>query len=402
MPLSSAPRASSPRVLTVEAALCLTAGLSPDAVAAHLPSAQRERVMNEAAGSRFRGYSLHAVMDETIRAAGQHFHGNRKSDDFIRAALNADRTIQAAQGFSTVSLSNVLGNTANKAMIASYEAQAVVWKLIAAVRSHSDFKTVTRVRLDSTGAFKRVGPDGALKHVGLSDAAYTNQLATYGAIIALTRQMMFNDDLQAFLEIPRALGRMSAIRIEELVFVTLLSNPGSFFSVGNKNLLTGAGSAFGVAGLTASEAAFDNQVDSNGKPILSLPDRVLVPTTLKTNATIMFKDTTLVTTGDTQVYNADNPHAGKYQPVVSPYLNNTAIKDQDGNALAGQSATAWYQFADPAVRAAIGVAFLNGQETPTIEDAESDFSTLGRQWRAFHDVGVGMEDTNAVVKNAGA
>ncbi len=387
---------------TVEAAILITAGFSADRVGLWVASADRERVMNEAVGSRFRGYSLHAVMDETIRAAGQHFHGSRKSDDFIRAALNADRMIRASQGFTTVSLSNVLGNTANKAMNAAYEAQAVAWKLIAAVRSHSDFKAVTRVRLDSTGAFKKVGQDGELKHVGLSEGAYTNQLATFGAIIALTRQMMINDDLQAFLEIPRLLGRMSAIRIEELVFVTLLSNPGSFFSGGNGNLLTGAGSAFGVAALTASEAAFDNQVDSNGKPILTVPDRVLVPTTLKTPAAIMYKDTTLVTTTDTQLYSADNPHAGKYMPVVSPYLNNTAIKDQDGAAITGQSSTAWYQFANPAVRAAIAVAFLNGQETPTIQDAETDFSTLGRQWRAFHDFGVGMEDTTAVVKNAGA
>ncbi|VTR92810.1 Uncharacterized protein OS=Isosphaera pallida (strain ATCC 43644 / DSM 9630 / IS1B) GN=Isop_2434 PE=4 SV=1 [Gemmata massiliana] len=387
---------------TVEAAILITAGFSADRVGLWVASSDRERVMNEAVGSRFRGYSLHAVMDETIRAAGHHFHGSRKSDDFIRAALDADRMIRASQGFTTVSLSNVLGNTANKAMNAAYEAQAVAWKLIAAVRSHSDFKAVTRVRLDSTGAFKKVGQDGELKHVGLSEGAYTNQLATFGAIIALTRQMMINDDLQAFLEIPRLLGRMSALRIEELVFVTLLSNPGSFFSGGNGNLLTGAGSAFGVAALTASEAAFDNQVDSNGKPILTVPDRVLVPTTLKTPAAIMYKDTTLVTTTDTQLYSADNPHAGKYQPVVSPYLNNTAIKDQDGAAITGQSSTAWYQFANPAVRAAIAVAFLNGQETPTIQDAETDFSTLGRQWRAFHDFGVGMEDTTAVVKNAGA
>ena len=391
------------QALAVEAAVLITAGLDPKKVATWVASADRERVMNEAEGARFRGYSLHAVMDETIRAAGQHFHGNRKSNDFIRAALSADRTIRASQGFTTVSLTNVLGNTANKAMIASYEAQVTTWKLIAAVRSHSDFKAVTRVRLDSTGAFKKVGPDGELKHVGLTDAAYTNQLATYGLIIALTRQMMINDDLQAFLELPRMIGRLGALRIEELVYVTLLANVGSFFSAGNNNLLTGAGSAFGVAGVTASEAAFDNQVDSNGKPILTVPDRVLVPTTLKTPASILYKDTTLISpTSDAQIYSADNPHAGKYQPVVSPYLNVTGIKDQDGNALTGQSATAWYQLANPAVRAAIAVAFLNGQETPTIEDAESDFSTLGRQWRAYHDFGVGMEDPTAAVKNAGA
>ena len=88
--------------------------------------------------------------------------------------------------------------------------------------------------------------------------------------------------------------------------------------------------------------------------------------------------------------------------MVSPYLNNTAIRDQDGVALSGQSSTAWYQFVNPAVRAAIVVGFLNGQETPVIEDGETDFATLGHQWRAYEDFGVGMEDPTAAVKNAGA
>jgi hypothetical protein len=389
---------------TVEAALLLTAGFKQDRVAALTASADRERVMNDAGSGRFKGYSLHALMDETIRAAGHSsFHGNRKSNEFIRAYFAADRAIRASQGFTTLSLTNALANVANKAMLASYEAVAVAWKMIAAVRSHSDFKAVSRFRLDSTGAFRKVGPDGELKHIGLTDTAYSNQLATFGAIIALTRQMQINDDLGAFLEIPKMLGRMSAVRIDEAVFVLLLSSPSSFFSVGNKNLLTGTpGSTFSVDGLEAAETSFSNQVDGNGKPILTTPDRVLVPTTLKTDATIMWKNTTLTTNGDSNIYSAENPYAGKYMPVVSPYLNNTAIKDQDGAAISGQSSTAWYMFADPAVRAAIAVAFLNGQETPTIEDAETDFATLGRQWRAFHDFGVGMEDPTAANKNTGA
>jgi hypothetical protein len=389
------------QALTVEAAICLTAGISPDRLAGGLAAADRERVMNEATGSRFRGYGLHAVMDEAIRAAGQSFHGSRRTNDFIRAAFEADRTIRASQGFTTVSLSNVLGNTANKAMLAAYEAQNTTWREIAAVRSHTDFKAVSRFRMDSTGAFKKVGPDGELKHVGLTDTAYTNQLATYGAIIALTRQMMINDDLGAFLDIPRFLGRMSAVRVEEAVYVTLLSNPSSFFHANNNNLLTGAGSALDSDALTASETAFMNQVDSNGKPIMTMPDRILVGTALGVTANTLYKDTTILTDGDDLAYYA-NPNAGKYRPVVTPYLNNTAIRDQDGAAITGQSATQWYQFANPAVRAAIAVAFLNGMETPTIEDAETDFATLGRQWRAYHDFGVGMEDTTAAVKNAGA
>jgi hypothetical protein len=96
------------------------------------------------------------------------------------------------------------------------------------------------------------------------------------------------------------------------------------------------------------------------------------------------------------------PTSGKYKPFYSPYLNNTAIKDQDGAAITGQSSTLWYMLADPAVRAAIAVAFLNGQRTPTIESSQTEFDTLGMQWRAFHDFGVGMEETTAAVRSDGA
>lgn len=405
-PLVPARPAADAQVL--EAALCLAGGVRPAAVAGHLAAADRERVMNEALSARFRGFGLHALMDATIHAAGGHFVGSRKSNDFIREAIAADRTLRAAGGmqagaggFSTVSLSGILGNVANKALIEAYTAVEVVWNMIAAVRSHSDFKANTRYRLDSTGAFKKVGQDGELKHVGLSEAGYTNQLSTYGAVIALTRQMMINDDLGAFLDLPKLMGRMGALRIEEAVFVLLLSNPSSFFAAGNRNLTTGAGGAFSLASLTTLEQKFRDQVDSNAKPILVSPQLVLVPTPLKVDADTIFAEKLLIT-GENATKTARNPHAGKFKPVTSPYLNNTNVKDQDGAAITGQSATAWYMFADPNVRAAVAVAFLNGQQTPTIESADTAFDTLGMQWRAFNDFGVGMEDPAAAQKANGA
>ena len=99
---------------------------------------------------------------------------------------------------------------------------------------------------------------------------------------------------------------------------------------------------------------------------------------------------------------ADNPHKGLYRPYTSPYINNTAIKNENGAALTGQTATGWGLFADPAIRAAIAVAFLNGQRNPTLESSQTDFNTLGMQWRCFHDFGVGFEDPNAAMWSAGA
>lgn len=391
----------------IAAAICLSAGLPAKIVAEDIAATDRERVMNAAQAGDMRGYSIHALMDETIRAAGTSYHGSRKSDAFIRAAFQAERTIRASGGFSTVSLSGILSTVANKGMLASYSAVETVWQKFCAVRNHGDFKVHTRYRLDSTGAFKKVAADGELKHVGLSDASYTNQLGTFGAIIALTRQMMINDDLGAFMEIPALLGRMAALRIEEAAFVLLLSNPSSFFAAGNKNYLSGGSSALSIASLASLEKKFRDQVDSNGKPVLVSPKVLLVGSTLATDAQNIFDEKVIIASGLSAtnartVEPAKNKMYNKYAPVVSPYIDNTAIKDQDGAAITGQSSTAFYLFADPAVRAAIAVAFLNGQQTPTLESAETDFNTLGMQWRGYHDFGVGMEDPVAAALSAGA
>jgi len=47
------------------------------------------------------------------------------------------------------------------------------------------------------------------------------------------------------------------------------------------------------------------------------------------------------------------------------------------------------------------VAFLNGQESPTIETAEADFSRLGIQMRGYHDFGVALQDPKGGVKAKG-
>jgi len=258
----------------------------------------------------------------------------------------------------------------------------------------NDFKEVTRYRLTGNGVFEKVGPDGELKHAGLSEQSYTNKVETYGRMIALTRQMMINDDLGAFLQIPRIIGRMSALKREEAVFELLLSNPGTFFSAGNKNFISGADTALSIDALTKAEQLFLDQTDSEGKPILLTPAVLLVPSSLKVAAQVLMTETRVnETTSADKPKPAVNPHAGKWKPVASPYLN--------AQGLTGGSAKAWYLFANPADVAAIEIAYLRGKRTPTIESGDTDFNTLGMQWRGYFDFGVAMQDSRAAVKSKG-
>jgi len=379
----------------IEAALCISAGL-PEA---QVGKWYDERTMNAALARDLRGAGLHTILYETIRAGGEHVRPGRVDNDTIKSAFSAERRLIQASGsggssFSTITLSGILSNVANKTMLAAYTAVESVVAMFCAETDVNDFKEVTRYRLTGNGVFEKVGPDGELKHAGLSEQAYTNKVETFGRMIALTRQMMINDDLGAFLQIPRIIGRMSALKREEAVFELLLSNPATFFSSGNKNFISGATTNLGIDALTQGEQIFLDQTDTDGKPILLSPAVLLVPSALKVTAQVLMTETRLNETTTTDKGKpAANPHAGKWKPVATPYLNSQGFT--------GSSAKAWYLFANPADVAAIEIAYLRGKRTPTIESGDTDFNTLGMQWRGYFDFGVAMQDFRAAIKSKG-
>jgi len=98
------------------------------------------------------------------------------------------------------------------------------------------------------------------------------------------------------------------------------------------------------------------------------------------------------TTASTK-YPVSNPHQGKFRVEVSRYLSNSQYT--------GNSSKAWYLLADPNDLPVIEVAFLNGQESPTIETADADFNVLGVQLRGVHDFGCALQDGRAGVKSKG-
>jgi hypothetical protein len=83
-------------------------------------------------------------------------------------------------------------------------------------------------------------------------------------------------------------------------------------------------------------------------------------------------------------------HSLKDQIELDRYLAN--------DNYSGYSTKAWYLLANPNDLPVIEVAFLNGQESPTIETAEADFAVLGIRMRGYHDFGVALIDPKGGVK----
>ena len=367
---------------SLEAALCLRCGLSAD----YLEKSYGAK--NVEAGMMDMNMPMKNVLIECMKMDGipcPRSFGN----DAIRAA------------FSSVTLPGILSNVANKKLLQSYQSQPIIATKLCSTGDLNDFKEAERFRLTDVGDLLPVAPDGEIKDGGLKEEKATNQLETYGKKFCLTRKMIINDDLGAFMKVPVAMGNRAARLIDQLFFKRLLSNPNqpdgnALFHANHHNLKTGGGSVLAHAGLADAMGLFLDQVDADNQPINVEPRYLLVPTGLKHTAIELVKGTSLIIAGDTdRLRPAINVFADENLEVVSsPYLANSSYT--------GYSTTAWYLFGDPSQVDTFEIGFLNGRRTPTVEQGETDYNTLGMWFRVYFDVGVREQDFRGMVKSTGA
>jgi phage major head subunit gpT-like protein len=336
----------------------------------------------DAAHKAFRGrMGLQRLLMEGAWANG---YGGRTFDDDRDGALRA--------AFSTFRLPGILQNIANKFLLAGFMSVESAWQQIAATRPVRDFKAITSYRMTGAFEYDEVGPDGELKHGQVDEESFTNQAKTYGKMFSVTRTDLINDDLGALTSLPQRIGRGGALKLNKVFWSAFLNNA-AFFTTARANYKEGADTALSIDGLTAAELLFLEQKDAEGSPLGIVPRVLLVPPALLVRGTQLMQSTDVRDTTANTKYLTNNPHAGKFTVVYSAYLANAT--------LVGYSAKAWYLLADPADLPVIEVAFLNGQQTPTVERADADFNVLGIQFRGYFDFGVALQDYRGGVKLKG-
>lgn len=370
---------------TLEAAALMTSGLSD----ARIVKAFARGDEVAASAERLRGIGLREMIEIAAHQRGTNlgtFRGNNSG--WLRAA------------FSTAGLSGLLSNTLNKGLLEWYNAGDQGWRKIVNEVSVKDFKAYEQNYLVTSFAFEEVAPGGEIKDGSASDETFTNRARTYAVKFALDRQMLINDDLGAFMAIPKRLGQAAARTLGKRVWAAILGNANSgdgnaFFSAAHNNLITGADYALGVDGLSYARAVFAKQTDQNGDAIDVLPAFLAAPPELSAMAEMLYSATYVnETTAQNKARPNQNPNAGKVEPVISAQLSNAKNT--------GYSSTAYYLFADPNVIPAVQVAYLNGVKVPKIEQGDLDFDRLGIGFRAYFDYGVALVDYRGALKVTGA
>lgn len=365
---------------SLEAALCFAAGIRPEIIAKSFTDQQIE------AGEKMQGITLRSLIGLCAEMEGK------------SVSLTLDDS-KIAAAFSTVSLPGILGNVANKKLLQAFNAQPIIATRLCRAGDLADFKESERYRLTDVGDLEKITDGGELKHGSLSEDRAINQLATYGKMFVLTRKMIYNDDLGAFLAIPEGMGQRAARKIDQLFHARLLSNPtftdgAALFSATHGNYTTGTTGALSLDSLKAARNKFLLAKDSDGNPINVLPKFLFVPSCLDSLANELVISPTVV--GGSTATPAFNV-LSKYglEVVSSPYLQ-IGVGGQAG------SSTGWYLFGDPAQIDTFEIGYLQGRRVPVVEQGAVDFNTLGIAFRVVYDLGVREQAYQGMTFNTGA
>jgi hypothetical protein len=353
----------------IEAALLLRSGFSEDEIAAEYGKA----VLAQADLMRYRG------LQETV-------------EDLT--GLRGEAGIKAA--FSTATLPGILSSVAHKRLLKGYRSQPTAAPRLCSIGDLTDFKPSERFGLTDMGDLEPIGPDGEIKHGGLSERKAVNRLETFGKAFVITREMLVNDDLGAFLRLPEMMGARAARKVDQVFFLRLLLNPGGLFSAAHKNLLTGAASALSPDSLAAAMQLFSEQTDEDGQPLNLQPKYLLVPPSLKITAREVLHSTVYLAVGaaDKRRIPTYNALADEdLEIVVSPWLSNSRMP--------GASEKKWFLFGDAGLVDTFELGFLRGQHEPTVERGNVSPDCLGMGFRVFFDFGVREMDHRGMVMSAG-
>jgi len=85
----------------------------------------------------------------------------------------------------------------NKTLRQAYEAYPRTFMLFCRQVLATDFKAMHRVQLGEAPQLLKVGESGEFKRGTLGESKESYRIETYGRVVAITRQVLINDDLDA-------------------------------------------------------------------------------------------------------------------------------------------------------------------------------------------------------------
>jgi len=287
---------------------------------------------------------------------------------------------------STGDFPSILSDTMGKRLRQEYQMAPHIWDRFTRTVTAPDFKDIKPMQLSEVSNLDVIPEGDDYKFKSLSDGKESYALQTLGTGLKLTRQAMINDDLNAFDKIPQRMG-IAAMRAVESAVINILilnealSDSNALFGSAHANITTGS---LSVSSLGAGKALMRKQTSLGSNDPLDLEAAFLiVPSDLETTAMQLIGSPV-----DPSLSNATpNPHQNKMEVLQTARLS-------------ANSTTQWYLSASPAAVDTIEVAFLEGEETPVVEE-EDEFNSDARKMKVRHTFKAKAIDHRGLVRSSG-
>ena len=331
----------------------------------------------EDAARQYRGMTLMELARESLGNAGVNTRGLSR-DEVATRALH-----------STSDFPEILSAVTNKTLRQAYDAYPRTFMLFCRQVLATDFKAMHRVQLGEAPQLLEVSESGEFKRGTLGESKESYKVKTYGRVVAITRQTLINDDLDAFTRIPAMYGNSIAQLESDVVWGIITANPAmadgnALFHTTHKNL-AGAGAALDVTSVGAARAAMAKQTGLDKKTVLNVrPAFLIVPASLELKAEQLVAQNLVPAATSSVVPQSIRTLA----PISEPRLD-------------AASETAWYLAASPNQIDTIEYAYLEGQQGAYIE-TRNGFDVDGVEIKCRLDFGAKAIDWRGLYKNPGA
>jgi hypothetical protein len=324
----------------------------------------------------FMGTSLSGMARGLLEARGEHVR-------WLSDTAIVERALNSTSDFPTL-----LSGTGNRFLIDVFQAAASEIKTVSRQRTANDFRDLTIAKLSQAPWLEKVAEGGEIKFGSFTEGKETYRLSTFAKIFALSRQAIINDDLGAFADPLRLMGRAAAETEAQELAALLAANSGNGPTMADGNPLyhtshgnkAASGGAISATTLAAGRTAMRSQKDLDGKTPVNAAVRFLLVSSDQEELADRY--CTAIAAVDPEKVNT---FAGKIKPLVDPRLPSTS----------------WRLFADPAIQPVIEYAYLSSAQGPQLE-SRMGWEVLGAQFRVVLDFGCGIVDHRGTYLNPGA
>lgn len=324
--------------------------------------------------NHLRGYTLLELARASLRHAGVSANNLGKME-----------LVAAAFTHSTSDFPALLANVAEKAMLKGYEEAAETFQKWTSKGTLPDFKIASRVDLNAFPALDLVPEGGEYHEATIGDRGEQVKLATYGKMFSITRHAVINDDTDSFSKIPRKMGSAAVRTVGNLVYAILTGNPKmsdnvDLFHATHKNLI--AASAISTDAVDKMRVAMGLQ-KLGDVPLNIRLAYLLVPLALEGTARVT-RDSEFEVGGNNDK-STPNSVRGTFEVISDARLDV-------------HSAAKWYGAASPGINDTIEVQYLDGVETPALEQ-QAGWMVDGVQFKVRLDAGVKALDFRTLARN---